>query len=55
MSAEGEVSMNTFLDQPLSGPGAWKGDHMRQRQDWIITLSQTEIAEIDQALACGSV
>lgn len=36
--------------QPILGPAAWRGDELRQRGDWQITLSPTEIAELDAAL-----
>jgi hypothetical protein len=44
------MSMDTFLDHPVSGPGVWSGQQMRQRNDWILHLSGSDITEIDQAL-----
>jgi hypothetical protein len=44
------MSMDTLLDHPVSGPGVWNGQQMRQREDWIVQLSSSDIAEIDQAL-----
>lgn len=36
---------------PLSGPAAWRADEMRKRDDWIRVLGDTEIAEVDAAVA----
>lgn len=36
---------------PIGGPGAWRGSDLRKRPDeWIYTLSQAEIAELDDAM-----
>ncbi len=35
---------------PLNGPAAWRGDDMRQRDDWQIRLTAAEIAEVKTAL-----
>ena len=43
--------MDTLLDHPLSGPGVWSGQQMRQHQDWVVQLSNSDLAEIDQALS----
>lgn len=43
--------MTPLLDHPLSGPGVWKGEQLRQHEDWILKLSDGDVAEIDRALA----
>jgi hypothetical protein len=35
---------------PLVGPAAWRGDDLRDRDDWRYRLTATQIAEIDRAL-----
>jgi hypothetical protein len=35
----------------IAGPSAWTGAEMRRRDDWIYRLSNTEIGEIDAAVA----
>ena len=37
--------------QPVTGPSAWYGAELAKRDDWIETLSDSEIAEIDAAIA----
>ncbi|WP_169577658.1 TauD/TfdA family dioxygenase [Sinimarinibacterium sp. CAU 1509] len=34
---------------PIDRPAAWRGEDLRQRSDWMITLSPTEITEIQSA------
>ena len=35
---------------PITGPDAWRADAMRERDDWVHVLSESEIAEIDAAI-----
>ncbi|MCY4468890.1 MAG: TauD/TfdA family dioxygenase [Thiotrichales bacterium] len=35
---------------PITGPDAWRADEMRERDDWVHVLSESEIAEIDAAV-----
>jgi hypothetical protein len=35
--------------EPVGGPGAWRGDEMRARRDWIATLDEAAIAELEAA------
>ena len=35
---------------PITGPDAWRADEMRERDDWVHVLSESEIAEIDAAI-----
>jgi Taurine catabolism dioxygenase TauD, TfdA family len=42
--------MSTFLEQQVTGPAVWKGQDMRQRDDWIWHLTPAEISQIDAAL-----
>ena len=37
--------------QPVTGPSAWYGKDMAASSEWIHVLSETEVAEIDAALA----
>ncbi len=39
------------LQSPLDDPSAWRGADLRARSDWIVTLTDAEIAEIEAALA----
>ena len=43
--------MSAFLEHEVAGASVWKGEQMRARRDWIYPLTQTEVAEIDSALA----
>jgi alpha-ketoglutarate-dependent taurine dioxygenase len=38
------------LRRPLRVPAAWRGDEMRQRDDWIVSLATDHLAELDRAL-----
>ena len=40
-------------DGPIVGPDAWRADEMRRRDDWVHVLSESEIAEIDAAVAAA--
>ena len=37
-------------DRPIVGPSAWRGDDLRQRDDWSYRLTPRDIGEIHQAL-----
>ena len=37
-------------DGPITGPDAWRADAMRERDDWVHVLSETEIDEIGAAV-----
>ena len=37
-------------DGPITGPDAWRADVMRERDDWVHVLSETEIDEIGAAV-----
>jgi len=39
--------------EPLAGPAAWRGDELRQREDWIETFDAPAVAELDAALAAA--
>lgn len=39
---------------PLTNPSVWKGTELSQRDDWIHSLSQIELDEIDQLIADGA-
>lgn len=39
----------TDLPPPIEGPSAWYGPEMAKRDDWILTLSPTEVAEVEAA------
>ena len=43
--------MSTMLTEPISGPAAWVGADFEQDDSWIHHLSDSDIAEIDAALA----
>jgi hypothetical protein len=36
---------------PVASPAAWRGDEMRQRDDWRVPLAAADLAEIEAALA----
>ena len=36
---------------PIVGPAAWRGEDMRRRDDWIVALDESAIAEIAAAVA----
>ena len=36
---------------PIGGPAAWRGEDMRRRDDWIVALDESAIAEIAAAVA----
>ena len=43
--------MSTILKTPLSGPAAWRGEHLRDPQQWTRQLDAQDLADIDAALA----
>ncbi len=47
----GTTHSSDTLKAPLVDPSAWRGADLRDRTDWIVTLTATEIAEIEAALA----
>ncbi|HUS24945.1 MAG TPA: TauD/TfdA family dioxygenase [Candidatus Binatia bacterium] len=36
--------------EPVKSPAAWRGEDLRGRTDWIVTLSEADVAEIESAL-----
>lgn len=38
------------LPPPIEGPSAWYGPDMAKRDDWIVTLSPAEVAEVEAAV-----
>ena len=40
---------------PIDGPDAWRADEIRQRDDWVYALSDSEIAEIEVAVEAADV
>ncbi len=42
--------MVAIYNQPVTDASAWTGAEMRQRNDWVYTLSTDDIAEIEHAL-----
>ncbi|MBT6274451.1 MAG: TauD/TfdA family dioxygenase [Chromatiales bacterium] len=45
-----ESPISVMPDGPLTGADAWRADELRERDDWIHTLSSAEIAEVDAAI-----
>ncbi|MGH2385174.1 MAG: hypothetical protein ACRDGB_09030, partial [Candidatus Limnocylindria bacterium] len=43
--------MSTIWTQRIAGPKAWRGDELGAGTSWIVTLGESEIADIDRALA----
>ena len=37
------------LPPPIEGPSAWYGPEMAKRNDWILTLTPAEVAEVEAA------
>jgi len=37
--------------EPLATPAAWRGADLARRDDWIVTLTAAEVAELERALA----
>jgi alpha-ketoglutarate-dependent taurine dioxygenase len=37
--------------EPLEGPAAWRGADLRDRDDWMVHLDATQVAELEAALA----
>ena len=42
--------MTEMLTEPVRDPAAWKGAAMEGQDDWIVTVTPAQIAEIDAAL-----
>lgn len=40
--------------EPLADPSAWRAADLRDRDDWIVTLSDADLAEIEAALAAAA-
>ncbi len=47
--SETGLTFETLLS-PLDDPSAWRGADLRARSDWIVKLTESEIAEIEAAL-----
>jgi len=47
---EPQMSFSTVPDGPVTGPAAWIGSDMATRDDWIVQLDGSALAEIDAAL-----
>ena len=43
--------MSDFLEREVAGASVWKGEQIGTRKDWIYPVTQTEVDEIDSALA----
>jgi hypothetical protein len=43
--------MRDVLTTPLEDPAAWRGDRMAERFDWIITLDELMIAELESGVS----
>jgi hypothetical protein len=43
--------MSQIAMTPTTGPKAWRGDALARETSWIVTLTDAEIADVDQALA----
>ncbi|HSG87781.1 MAG TPA: TauD/TfdA family dioxygenase [Pseudomonadales bacterium] len=43
----------TIPEQPFAIPSAWRGDDLREHDDWCERWTDAEIAELDRALAAG--
>jgi hypothetical protein len=46
-----EETLMTMPAKPYDHPSAWKGKDMRERSDWIVTLNDGDVAELETALA----
>ena len=42
-------------DGPVAGPDAWRADEMRRSDEWVHVLCESEIAEIEAAVAAANV
>jgi hypothetical protein len=47
-----ERDHDDVLREPLEAPAAWRGADLRDDDAWRIRLSETDVAELDAALAC---
>ena len=36
--------------QPIAGPGAWYGERLQNRDDWVQPLSESDLSEIMAAI-----
>ena len=43
--------MHELLTTPLEDPAAWRGDRMTERFDWIVSLDEPMIAELESAVS----
>ena len=43
--------MRQLLTRPLNDPAAWRGDRMAERSDWIVTLDESMVAELESAVS----
>ena len=43
--------MHELLTTPLEVPAAWRGDRMTERSDWIVSLDEPMIAELESAVS----
>jgi len=52
-ATDGRVSTNGYPmpARPVGGPAAWRGANLADRDDWIYALKQTEVAELEAAVA----
>ena len=45
---------DAIASSPVAGPAAWRGPDLAKRDDWIVTLTEMDIAEIERAAtACA--
>ena len=42
--------MREFVTTPLEDPAAWRGDRMAERSDWIVTLDEPMVSELESAV-----
>ena len=43
--------MSTMKAEPIAGPEAWLGADMARSTEWIRTVSNTAVAELDAAVS----
>jgi len=41
----------TMLETPVTGPAAWRGEDLQDRDDWIVRLGEADLDEIERGLA----
>ena len=46
--------MREFLTTPLDDPAAWRGDRLAERSDWIVTLDERMVSELEVAVRAAA-